>query len=234
MPIHPIRFLADLELNKGKVQEYIERKVLMKILRQTYRYDLPNLIETDLSNKVFSEDYIIHLEKVVIDNAELQLVNVMKFHTYDNPIAIQQLQHAVEVAQIGVDLARARVLRYNPTDLKDIFNIDAGDFTNELGFWSQYKMTRIKHKLPHHKFSNIWNHQPHWLAHWCGYFNRKEINEEIRKLTLREGVLRLGNHKPIVEFLEWMIYINELDTLFIDVSKRWQADIDWLNEYYGK
>ena len=234
MPVHPLNFLANLELDESKVVEYISRDVLLKILLQTYRKDLPNLIEYDLSTKLFSEDYIIHLEKVVVDNAELQLQNVMKFHTYNDSVRIQQLQYAVEVAQIGVVLARARILRYNPTDFEDIDNIDVGNFTNELGFWSKYKMRRIKETLKHHQYSHIWNNQPHWLAKWCGYFNRKEIEDDSRKSRLKEGVLRLGNHEPIVEFLEWMIYINELDTLFIDVSKRWQADIDWLNGYYGK
>lgn len=230
MPLHPFEFLKKLDFNEKKVQDFIRREVLHRILLETYRYELPKLVEKDISNVMFTEDYLVYLDEMIIGNAELQLNRVMDVHNLQSDVEIKQLEFCVNTAQIGIDLARGRLKRYH-RDLK----IDKSALpspTRRSEYWSGPKAERINNNTLGLTFFDLWNKDLSWLAKCSGYVNTKYVTEEERRAKLDLAVLRIGDFRPIVEFLEWLIHVNYFDTLFQQASMRWESDKDWLIAKY--
>jgi hypothetical protein len=67
-----------------------------------------------------------------------------------------------------------------------------------------------------------------WAINLCGYRNRIGVTEEKRRKSLEIGVFRIGNADPIIEYLEWLVEINEDDHRFKPAIERWKSDITWL------
>ena len=86
-------------------------------------------------------------------------------------------------------------------------------------------------KKSKYKYSDLWLNNFRWAINLCGYRNREGVTEKQRRKSLGIGVFRIGSADPIIEYLKWLVEVNEDDYRFKSARERWRSDINWLENF---
>jgi hypothetical protein len=240
-----LEYYHTLDITKELFFEMIKSKKLMRLLQNGYGNRLPNQIAKVLASKKVNENDLTYLEECII-NSDSQLDKIKPVHFPDFPrLGLnykEQFQRAIATANIGLNSAWSLIESFDLEQHKrhqlmneskklsqerfDALVKTLDDKIDELG-----KMTHSSNKSQY-RFSELWMNNYRWAINLCGYRNRDGITEEHRRKSLEVGVYRIGSVEPIIEYIQWLIEINESDSRFKRAIVRWRSDIKWLSDSY--
>lgn len=239
-----LEYYYTLNLNYQLVTEMRKSKELMPLLQNGFGYKLPREVAKSLTKADLNEDDLTYLEQCII-NSDIQLDKIKPMHfpdfarqglTYE-----EQWNRALKTADIGLNSAWNLIESFdleehNKQQLEDNSvkvnqeRIDAliKILNEKIEVIEKMTDTPMKSK---YKYSDLWLNNFRWAINLCGYRNREGVTEEQRKKSLGIGVFRIGSADPIIEYLKWLVEVNENDYRFKPAIERWKSDITWLENF---
>jgi hypothetical protein len=236
-----LEYYYTLNFNGQLVSEMRTSKQLMPLLQNGFGYKLPREIAKALTKTNLKEADLTYLEDCII-NSDLQLDKIKPMHFPDfarhGLTYKEQWNRALKAANIGLnsawnliesfDLEEHRMQQLNNNSAK--VNQERLDTLVKILNEKIEVLKKITDspKKSKYRYSNLWLNNFRWAINLCGYRNRIGVTEEKRRKSLEIGVFRIGNADPIIEYLEWLVEINEDDHRFKPAIERWKSDITWL------
>lgn len=236
-----LEYYYTLNFNKQLVKAMMISKQLMPLLQNGFGYKLPREVAKALTKTDINDTDLSYLEQCII-NSDVQLdkIKPIYFPDFDRQGLTykEQWDRAIKAANIGLNSAWNMIESFNLEEHKKQQlqkksakvkqeRIDALVKILDEKIAAIKKMTDTPKKSKY-KYSDLWLNNFRWAINLCGYRNRGGVTEKQRRKSLEIGVFRIGNPDPIIEYLRWLVEVNENDYKFKPAVDRWRSDIKWL------
>lgn len=239
-----LEYYYSLNFNSKLVTEMRNSKQLMPLLQNGFGNKLPREIAKSLTKADLNEDDLTYLEQCII-NSDVQLdkIKPMYFPDFNRQGLTykEQWNRALKAANIGLNSAwnlieafdleehKKQQLQSDSTKVSQE-RIDAlvRILNEKIDVLKKMTETPKKSKF---RYSELWMNNFRWAINLCGYRNREGVTENQRRKNLEIGVFRIGNADPIIEYLKWLVEVNENDYRYKPAIERWKSDITWLEDF---
>jgi hypothetical protein len=239
-----LEYYYTLNFNSQLVTEMMKSRQLMPLLQNGFGNKLPREVAKSLTKADLNEADLSYLEHCII-NSDVQLDKIKPMHFPDfarqGLTYKEQWSRALKTANIGLNSAWNLIEAFDLEEHKkqqlqgDSAKVNQERIDALVTILNEKidvlkKMTETPKKSKY-RYSDLWMNNFRWAINLCGYRNRGGVTENQRRKSLEIGVFRIGNVDPIIEYLKWLVEVNEDDNRFKPAIERWRSDITWLESF---